>query len=349
MPNMENSSDMPHVTKSKISIPVTRNHASRPRLLAALDRVAADGQLMLVVAPSGTGKTALLADWAIQSGRTIAWYRVDVADRDTRTLLAGLLQAIDRALPGIIAEAAAMLERGRDVLSTLDSALDGLEEHPLTLVVDDLHHLDSANGSGDFWDHVFRLRPRSLALILLSRVVPRLGTATIVALGGAAGLSQRDLRFDEPETGALLRAHGLDADQAATLATGSDGWATGVLLLARTAVDAPGPLAGRRDLLLQQLGDQLLADVSPRLRGFLLESAAIAPASSEQTDRLLQRVDSGEYYEEALRRGMFLECEQGLYHYHDLFTDYLVGTLAAEPRAAACSSPRRLGAVGGAR
>jgi hypothetical protein len=53
----------------------------RRRLLDRLEAAPA-GQLLLVCAPAGFGKTALLGDWAGQRRRAVAWLSLDEADND---------------------------------------------------------------------------------------------------------------------------------------------------------------------------------------------------------------------------------------------------------------------------
>ena len=52
----------------------------RPRLVEALGEGLAR-RLILVCAPAGSGKTALLADWAPSGNRPVAWLSLDVADK----------------------------------------------------------------------------------------------------------------------------------------------------------------------------------------------------------------------------------------------------------------------------
>src|SRR5262249_41227914 len=53
---------------------------TRQRLAEALDEGLARGRV-LVCAPAGSGKTALLAGWARGSGRPVAWLGLDGGDR----------------------------------------------------------------------------------------------------------------------------------------------------------------------------------------------------------------------------------------------------------------------------
>src|SRR5215469_12577317 len=54
---------------------------ARPRLAEALADARA-GELVLVSAPAGFGKTALLADWVRSRGRPAAWLSLDAGDND---------------------------------------------------------------------------------------------------------------------------------------------------------------------------------------------------------------------------------------------------------------------------
>jgi LuxR family maltose regulon positive regulatory protein len=67
----------------------TKLHVPRPqpgfvprrRLVQALGDGLARGRV-LVCAPAGSGKTALLADWARGGGRPVAWLGLDGGDND---------------------------------------------------------------------------------------------------------------------------------------------------------------------------------------------------------------------------------------------------------------------------
>jgi len=56
------------------------------------------GARVLVCAPAGSGKTALLADWARRGGRPVAWLGLDGGDNDPARFWR---YALDRARPGL--------------------------------------------------------------------------------------------------------------------------------------------------------------------------------------------------------------------------------------------------------
>ncbi len=72
----------------------------RQRLLGALNAEQARG-VVLVCAPAGFGKTALLADWARRSPRPVAWLSLDVGDNDPARFWRHAVAALDQVRSGI--------------------------------------------------------------------------------------------------------------------------------------------------------------------------------------------------------------------------------------------------------
>ncbi len=316
--------------RAKIAPPQPRALVSRRRLLGPLNAAVTAGRVTIVVAPGGSGKTSLLADWARQASLPVAWYALDAADRDMRRLVYGLCAAVERVLPGASQGACSALDKGALEAAAVGILLGSLEDRPLTLVLDDLQHLDDLPEAVALWDHLLRFRPPTLSLVILSRSIPLMGFAALAAFDELLGLGRAELCFDATETADLLTAHGLDACSAAGLAARSGGWATGVLLLARAAPNGVRFLRARAEALMEPLGAEMLAALPHELREFLLESAVLGPVSSDDADAILGRHDSAALYAEVAARGLFLEQDNNLYRYHDLFAEYLVGALREE-------------------
>src|SRR5215472_14201272 len=72
----------------------------RPRLVRALGEGLARGRV-LVCAPAGFGKTALLAAWARGAGRPVAWLGLDSGDSDPARFSRYAVAALNRARPGL--------------------------------------------------------------------------------------------------------------------------------------------------------------------------------------------------------------------------------------------------------
>ena len=86
----------------------TKLHVPRPqpgfvlrrRLVETLEEGLARGRV-LVCAPAGSGKTALLAGWARGGGRPVAWLGLDGGDSDPARFWRYVVAALDRARPGL--------------------------------------------------------------------------------------------------------------------------------------------------------------------------------------------------------------------------------------------------------
>jgi len=323
---------------AKIRPPRTRIITSRPRLLDPLHGAARKGHVALIVAPGGTGKTTLLADWARHTAHPVAWYAVDRVDRDPHRLADGLCAAVAEVLPDAAGPARAALASGAQEAAAIGLLLGAIEGQSFALVIDDFHHLDDAPDCLALWDHLLRFRPPELALIVLSRTVPALGFTALAAFDQLTGLGAADLRFDADEARALLDVHGLDARHAAEFVRRGGGWAAGVLLQARTAPDGPWILRARTEVLMEHLGAEILGTLPLNLRDFLLVSACLGPARAQDADAILLINGSGIHYAELVARGLFLDQDGAVYRYHDLFADYLTDLLKRE-------DPERLRAV----
>src|SRR5260370_4293342 len=94
----------------------TKLHVRRPqpgfvprrRLAEALGEGLARGRV-LVCAPAGFGKTALLADWARGGGQPVAWLGLDDGDSEPAPFWRHAVAALDRARPGLAGRVSPLL------------------------------------------------------------------------------------------------------------------------------------------------------------------------------------------------------------------------------------------------
>jgi len=318
--------------KRKLMPPSPARVVSRPRLEAQLTKAAQAGKLVMIVAPGGSGKSSLVARWAAEHPNPVAWYGLDDADGDPRRLVEGICAAIARVLPAEAAPAGAALAGGASEAAVLGLLLEQLENRDLVLVLDDFQHIGGFGGIESLWDHVFRFRPPSLTIILLSRTVPALGFSALIDADAILGLGHAELGFSQEEAGRLLAPLGVSTEEAATYRERCGGWATGLLLLARTTGDGPAVLRSAEQML-GQIGPTLLRPLSSAVRQFLLESAVLGPVTAEEAARILHREDAPRLFAEARAQSFFLNFDGETYRYHDLFAEFLRSTLALEDPA----------------
>src|SRR5260370_39680175 len=86
---------------TKLHVPRPRpGFVARPRLVEALGEGRAQ-RLILVCAPAGFGKTALLADWARRGDWPVAWLSLDAGDNDPARFWRHAVAALDQVRPEI--------------------------------------------------------------------------------------------------------------------------------------------------------------------------------------------------------------------------------------------------------
>jgi LuxR family maltose regulon positive regulatory protein len=328
---------------TKLHVPRTRpGFVVRPRLA---DRLAPahEGELTLVCAPAGFGKTALLADWARGGQRPVAWLSLDEADNDPVRFWRHAAAALDGVRPGIADRVAALLGGGLQptsfeaVVTTLVNELAGVTEE-VVLVLDD-YHLIQAPQVHQSVELLLAHLPACLRLVLASRANPPLPLARLRARGQLAELRERDLRFTPTEAAALLRAAAgpkLPEAAVAALADRTEGWVAG-LQLAALSLQGRGDIAafvagfsGSHRYVLDYLAEEVLDRQPQRLRTFLLETSVLERLSGPLCDVVTGRADSQQVLEQVERANLFLlplDEVRGWWRYHHLFADLLRGRL----------------------
>src|SRR5215469_7762344 len=318
----------------------------RPRLVEALGEGLARGRV-LVCAPAGFGKTALLADWARGGGRPVAWLGLDGGDSDPARFGRYAVAALDRARPGLAGRVGPLLSPppARSFGALVTALINELAADPgpdeLLLVLDDYHLVDS----GPVHEAVaFLLEnlPPGLRVVVSGRADPPLPLARLRARGQLAELRAADLRFTGEEAAALLSESagpGLPGTAVAALVARTEGWAAGLQLAGlslRGRADAAGFAAafgGSHRFVLDYLTDEVLDGQPGPVRAFLLETSVLERLSGELCDAVTGRADSQAMLQDIERAGLFLvplDEVRGWWRYHHLFADLLRSRLQAE-------------------
>jgi len=332
----------------------TKLHLPRPqpgfvprrRLVEALGEGLAKGRV-LVCAPAGSGKTALLADWARGGGRPVAWLGLDGGDSDPARFWRYVVAALDHARPGLAERVGPLLAPPppRSFEGLVTALINELAADPgpdeVLLILDDYHLVDS----GPVHESVaFLLEnlPPGLHLVMSGRADPPLPLARLRARGQLAELRAADLRFTREEAAALLAeaaGPGLPGTAVTALVARTEGWAAGLQLAGlslRGHADPAGfaaAFSGSHRFVLDYLADEVLDSQTEQLRAFLLETSLLERLSGELCDAVTARADSQAMLQDIERAGLFLvplDEARGWWRYHHLFADLLRARLQAE-------------------
>jgi ATP/maltotriose-dependent transcriptional regulator MalT len=325
---------------TKVHVPRAQpGFVPRQRLVGALDDGLARG-VVLVCAPAGFGKTALLADWTRRGCQSAAWLSLDTGDNDPARFWRHAAAALDLARPGIADRVGPLL--GPPAPASFDGLVTALINEladqrggdEVLLVLDD-YHLISSQPVHESLLFLLEHLPPGLRLVLASRSDPPLPLARLRARGQLAELRAPELRFTGDEAAALLHeaaGPGLPDAAAAALAARTEGWAAGLRLAAlslRGQSDVAGYVAtfsGSNRFVLDYLTEEVLGRQSEQIRGFLLETSVLERLSGPLCDAVTGRTDGQAMLEAIERAGLFLmplDEVRGWWRYHHLFADLL--------------------------
>jgi LuxR family transcriptional regulator, maltose regulon positive regulatory protein len=316
--------------------PAAPRLVDRGDLVAALDRAAA-GKVTVISAPAGSGKTSLLRAWAGGPGRPrrLAVLQVRRDEQDAQQFWLALLDAIrhasataGRAEPSAATpdfNAAAMAGR---VLAELAEA-----RGDVTLVIDDLHELNSPDALAELARLLTSLPPRVHAIVTTRHDV-RLGLHQLRLAGELAEIRAADLRFSEDETRELLEASGvmLSAAGVALLYQRTEGWAAGLRLAAISLAGHPDPerfvaeFSGSERTVAEYLLAEMLDRQRPDVQDLLLRTSLLDRVNGELADLLTGRPGSERILLELEDANAFVESldpERTWFRYHHLLADFL--------------------------
>jgi LuxR family maltose regulon positive regulatory protein len=312
----------------------------RPRLAAQLE-TGLESPVTLLAATAGAGKSALLGAWAAtrESGGPVAWLSLDVADSDRHRFWSGVLHALARArVPEPVASLTAHPAESIDlIVPALVNALFELEE-PVVLVLDDLHELREGGVLADL-DRLLRQSPPALRLVIATRSDPPLRLGRLRLAGELTEIREADLAFTERETGALLRAAGVELAPAdvTRLWRRTEGWAAGLRLAALTLRGHPDPprfvaaFAGDDAAMADYLLAEVLARQPDDLVEFLLRTSVVDFVCGELADAITGRTDGGRVLAQLEREHALVTAlgdDRPWHRYHPLLRELLRSQLA---------------------
>lgn len=316
-----------------------------------LDRLARAGTPVVALrAGAGYGKTTVLRQWLDTDQRPHGWVTLDRTDDDPVVLVRHLSRALADCGVDVAAVEAGLSgpepQLERVVLPALASALERCEE-PFVLVLDDVHVV-AGRESLAVLDEVIGLMPDACTVGLAARRFPALRLARRALAGSVTELGQEDLAFSEVETRSVVgqQLPGLDEAGMSDLVRFLQGWPAAVHLAVLALRDHPDPHGLLRGMvatdrrMVEYLHEEVLDQLDPRVRDFLLSAAVLDHLSPVVCAAVLDRHDAAQLLEQVARSGNLFVHGFDLgdqYRLHDLFRDLLLRELrrqdpGAEPQ-----------------
>ena len=280
----------------------------RRRLLELL-RNALDFKVNFVSAPTGYGKTTLLAHWrqVEEAEVPFAWVSLDEQDNDPIRLWRHIVEALRQVVPeeedfgaDVLVGMSAVGQRF--VGTTLPTLINELAElpHQVVVVLDDYQFVteeDAHESVAFFVEHL----PENVHLVISSRSDPPLPLGRLRARGEMNEIRTEQLAFTEEEAECLLNEKmGLDIgpDDLSVLLERTEGWPAGIYLASLSLQNKEDKHAfiesfrGSNRYIVGLLGEEVLAGLPEEVRQFLLETSVLRTMTGPLCDAVTGREGS---------------------------------------------------------
>jgi len=330
--------------------PLPQTLVSRPHLIHRLE-AGIPGKFILVSAPAGFGKTALLAEWAHQCSTTrlVSWVHLDESDNEIFRFMNYLITALQTHQPDLGEAALSALQSlpqlpGEAILTSLVNEIDVLT-NDLILVLDDYHLIETLSIHEAIEFLIEHLPPR-MSLVIATRADPPLPIHRLRARGQMVEIRVEDLRFTREETRRYLE--GLLHDQfsnhdIAALDSRIEGWIAGLQMVAlsiqgrQDSHEFIETFSGSHRFIMDYLTEEIFNQQPLELQKFLLQTSILERLSGSLCDALIGPgysvpLDQGdltsaqsilEYLERANLFLLPVDNERRWYRYHQLFANLL--------------------------
>ena len=314
------------------AVSTTRNqHIDRARLDHFFAR--ASGKLVRVLAPSGYGKTTLVARWTAAEQRAVRW--VDLSRRhDDPVALFGAIRAALVGLADVRVPTAEQAVATSPYVRALEEGVaraDRLE--PFVLVLDDVHRVRHETGQWLIRAVVDHMPPGS-TVVLVGRghhdhgIVARLRISP-----GVVDVGVDDLAFEMSESCQLLDALGVDprTPHVADLVTQLEGWPAGIRLAASVLRSDPEAYCSLDHVsLVDYLRCEWIGQLPDEEFRFLSEVACLDRFTADMCDEVLERTGSGAMIDRLHQNAVLvfgLEQRDDEYRMHGLLRRWLSSEL----------------------
>jgi LuxR family maltose regulon positive regulatory protein len=323
--------------------------------------------LVLVVAPSGFGKTSLLAQWATATDAQVAWLSCDETDAEPAQFWSRLTASLAARWPDMGTDAALILERPSwDDPELVNSLARDLAELPAAaaVVIDDAQFAEASQRT---LAALAQRLPPYVRLLVASQHNPVFSTSRLRLAGVIAELRADDLAFTQVEVEQLLELAGLGREpiDGRRLRSLTEGWPAGLQMavLAMRAGGDPREVIDAFASTTQETSDYLASEVMnrlpPGLAGFLMSICVLDEFDAELCQALTGEHDAARLLDRVIADDLFIyqvDRAGQRFRLHQMFAAFLRARLKsldgtqfrdAHHRAAAALQERgdRLGAL----
>jgi LuxR family maltose regulon positive regulatory protein len=333
---------MDQLLATKLHIPqLQADIVPRPHLFERLEAGLAR-KLTLISAPTGFGKSTLVADWLAENGLRAAWLSLDQGDNDPVRFWAYLIAAIQTIYSEVGEEAWQIVDasRLRSIEPVAISLINDISQLPndIILILDDYHVIQAEQihtGLGYLLEH----QPPNLHIVLITRVDPSISLARLRVHNQLIEIRAEDLQFSLEEATTLFNEKmglNLKPEHIKALNTHTENWVVGLQLAALSLKGLSSydtfikDFTGGHQFILDYLTEEVLDTLPKSQREFLLRTSILDRFCGSLCQAVTGDPSSQQQLEEIRKRNLFLiplDVEGRWYRYQHLFAEVLYALL----------------------
>lgn len=242
----------------------------RLALFAQIDALRSSGASIWLAARAGAGKTTLARGYAAARDRSLVSYCLSPTEADPARFLDEFARILECEIPAAdIAPAGAVDATSVRRLFKVVFAHLG---RPSIVLFDDVHTLPADAFAVAAIQHAIEAAPRDVTIMVGSRRPPPPEFSRLCVSARLAVIDDAGMRFDAIEAESLLRRAGVQSPgEIARIRSLADGWAAGLVLMARR----PGSSSQVPDLAFDYLTGEVLDALPPECRHLLARTASL--------------------------------------------------------------------------
>ena len=295
-----------------------------------------------VVAPTGYGKSTLMAQWYAALARAepqsiaVTWLNLDENENDPPRLLRYLYGALGKCVPTLAAEAVREISQTANLSVMLEDLSIRLAAHerPIVLFLDDAHVITNPDAL-QIVEWLLSHAGTELRFVVGSRQAVGWSQAELRLRGQLLEIDQRALAFDTDEARSFCSsrlAHSLEPAALAQLLLKTEGWPAAMELLTLALNDTPdagrliSDFATTERGVLEYLSDVVFGRLPAEQRALVHQLAQFDRFCTELAVTALGQRSPDIVFAELQRRHLFmipLDRHGRWFRFHHLVGDYL--------------------------
>ncbi|MEH6345856.1 MAG: LuxR C-terminal-related transcriptional regulator [Bermanella sp.] len=307
------------VLAMKLQLPyLPLDMVKRNALMSAFEECADTGQVLLLEAASGYGKSTSLTQWLYQKKQQkekVAWLTLDPKENDLKRFVTYLVCAVNAADPELVLAALNALDKDQNPQEVFHLFLNGIAQSSdvIYLALEGIHHLDQPPVL-EMLEQLITQPPAQLRLYLTSCNKLPFPCARLESQGKLTVFCENELKFSHEETLQWLKKYCPEsvANQVVDIVyQSSQGWINGMKLIQKLSPDFNHiDIQGDENILVNYFQQEWLGRLEEDELRICKQLTILGSANAEYLNDVFDQADSAEILTGLIHKHVFVVTER---------------------------------------